>query len=109
MIGFAFTDKIGAVKQHGMVARALELAFDHDLEVKTVTCDGTSTNFSTLKRFGCKIGNQKELLDGTFSYKGKTILFTPDYPHMLKLGRNALAELKVFIDSNSDKIESKPS
>ena len=51
-----------------MVARALELAFDHDLEVKTVTCDGTSTNFSTMKRFGCKIGNQKELLDGTFSF-----------------------------------------
>ena len=50
VIGFAFTDKIGAVKQHGMVARALELAFDHDLEVKTAH-RRTSAQNSNIRSF----------------------------------------------------------
>ena len=105
VIGYVFIDKLNADKQYGLVARALELAIDHGMNVKTVTCDGTSTNMSTMKKFGCKIGKNKELLDGTFTYKGKTHIFTPDMPHMLKLGRNASSDLKMFVDGNGERIE----
>ena len=73
--------------------------------VKTVTCDGTATNNATMKKFGCKIGSNMALLDGRFTFKGRQFLFMPDMPHMLKLGRNALSELKVFLDENGEKIE----
>ncbi len=43
VIGYVLIDKLGAEKQYGLVARALELAIDHGIEVKTVTCDGTAT------------------------------------------------------------------
>ena len=39
---------------------------------------------------------------GTFSYSAYdyTLYFFADPPHMLKLARNGLGELKVFIDSD---------
>jgi hypothetical protein len=104
-VGYAFIDKIGAGKQYGLVAKALDLSIEHDINVKTVTCDGTPTNFSTMRKFGCKIGKTLEQLDGTFVYENRTFLFTPDVPHMLKLCRNALSTMKVFVDGDGEKIE----
>ena len=57
--------------------------------------------------FGCKI-NEKSIgdLDGSFLFKqGKTIFFTPDAPHNIKLARNALADMGAFIDENDELIE----
>jgi hypothetical protein len=105
VIGYALINKIPAPKQYGLVCRALDLAIDHNISVKTVTCDGVYTNMSTMKKFGCQLGKSKECLDGSFIYQGKSILFTPDMPHMLKLARNALNELKIFYDADGQKIE----
>ena len=38
-------------------------------------------------------------------YDGEEYLFTPDPPHMLKLGRNALSDYQAFISGNGEKIE----
>ena len=37
--------------------QALTLANAHDLKVRAVTFDETTTNFSALKKFGCKLGD----------------------------------------------------
>ena len=64
--------------------------------------DGTSTNLRAMQLFGYKLGKSLTLqhIDGSFMYTGyeHKLFFTPDPPHMLKLARNALCELGVFID-----------
>ena len=69
--------------------------------------DGTATNFSAMRMFGCELGRSLTLIDGQFHVEGYDypIYFTPDSPHMLKLGRNALAELEVLMDADGNKIE----
>ena len=64
--------------------------------------DGTTTNFSCMKIFGCKLGNKLEDIDGSFNYDGYsyTIYFNPDPPHMLKLARNALHDYQIFVDED---------
>ena len=54
--------------------------------------------------FGCKIGKSLNEINGQFKYPGfeYDLYFTPDPPHMLKLARNALAELECFIDGKVD-------
>ena len=69
--------------------------------------DGSYANFSAMRLFGCNLGQSKESIDGQFSFKGYNypLFFTPDAPHMLKLARNALGELKELIDADGKKIE----
>ena len=42
-----------------------------------------------------------------FEEKGHPLpsLFTPDMPHMLKLARNALCDLKILVDGKGDQIK----
>ncbi len=104
-IGFVFCNKIKANEQYSLVSRALDSAVESGLNVQKITCDGTSTNFSTMRKFGCELGKTLDDLDGEFTYKGNTYLFTPDMPHMLKLSRNALNDMKTFTDADGNKIE----
>ena len=69
---------MSAENQDCLISQALDLADSHDLNVKNVTCDGTSTNLKTMQMLGCKI-NEKSIgdLDGSFLFKGKTIFFHP--------------------------------
>ena len=69
--------------------------------------DGTVVNFNAIKLFVCKLGYSLEEIDGAFihdAYDYK-IYFTPDPPHMLKLTRNALGDLYLFLDNKGRKIE----
>ena len=104
-VGYVFCNKIKADAQYSLVCRALESAVESGLKIKTVTCDGTSTNFSTMKKFGCEVGKTESELNGEFVYKSRSYVFTPDMPHMLQLARNALSDMKVFVDGNGRKIE----
>ena len=72
------------------------------MKVKTLTCDGTKTNFSAMKLMGCKIGKTAECIDGRFVFgKEKNVIqWTPDIVHMLKLSRNALSDMKVMRDGD---------
>ena len=104
-IGYVFSNKLKEDPQYSLVCRALDSAAEAGLNLKTVTCDGTATNFSTMKKFGCELVSTEEELNGLFVYNGRSYLFTPDMPHNLKLGRNALSDMKVFIDGDGRKIE----
>ena len=105
--GYVLINKINADTHSCLISRALQLALQHDLKVRCITCDGMSTNFAAMKLFGCRIGNQLEEINGAFHFENYkwVIYFTPDMPHMLKLGRNALSDMKVILDENDEKIE----
>ena len=68
-----------------------------------ITMDGT--NFSAMRTFGCRPSLDQFV--PSFHYEGfdDPIYFTPDPPHMLKLARNALAELSVLTDGEGRRIE----
>ena len=62
-IGYVLIDKINADDLYCLISRALQLSVDNNLKVRTVTCEGTATNFKSMRLFGCKIGeNLKEIL-----------------------------------------------
>ena len=44
-IGYVLIDKTNSDDLYCLVSRALDLCIKYDLNVRTVTCDGTSTNF----------------------------------------------------------------
>ena len=106
-VGYVLIDKINAINLNSLLSEALQRGLEHSLKIRNVTMDGTSTNFSAMRMFGCQLGKSLELIDGQFSFEGYgyPLYFTPDPAHMLKLGRNALGELKVLVDASGNKIE----
>ena len=104
-VGYVLIDGLDAETLSSLVNRALQLAFDHKIRVRTVTCDGTYTNFSSMKLLGCKVGNSLKDINGRFLFGDNQIYWTPDIPHMLKLARNALNEMKVMVDGDGQFIK----
>ena len=62
-----------------------------------------------MKLLGCKIGANLNGINGAFTFPGYSydLVFTPDACHMLKLARNALSDLNVFLDENADPVQCK--
>ena len=104
-VGYFLENGLNATNLHALNRNALKLAFDHKLTVHTVTCDGTSTNLKSMRKLGCDIGPKMENLNGLFKFNDNQFFFTPDACHMLKLARNALADLEEFEDSDGVKIK----
>jgi hypothetical protein len=63
-VGYAFIDGIDAPTLHALLCRAMDLCFSHELDVTVVTMDGTSTNFSAMKKFGCTLTGSLEKMSG---------------------------------------------
>ena len=106
-IGYVLIDGIKAEDLHAFLSRALDMCFDHDIDVQACTMDGTTTNFSAMKKFGCKFNGGLNEMSGKFNH-GKfphPIYFIPDAAHMLKLARNALGDMDDFQDAEGRKIE----
>ena len=63
-----------------------------------------------MRQLGCKIGDSLDSLDGKFSHPStdSAVYFIPDPCHMLKLARNALADVKVFRDHENKIIKWEP-
>ena len=85
----------------------MDLCAENEIDVQALAMDGTSTNFAAMKKFGCKFAGGVEKMSGKFTHKNfdHPIFFIPDAAHMLKLGRNALADLESFIDDEGNKVE----
>lgn len=63
-IGSFLQSKSTAIIQAGLVKTAIVMAKDVGMRVWGVTCDGTSTNLSTMTHFGCKLhGSYNELVE----------------------------------------------
>ena len=55
-IGYVLIEKISSENLTCLVSKALRLSNERNIKVRSVTCDGTSTNFSAMTSLGCKIG-----------------------------------------------------
>lgn len=63
-IGYFLQSKSTAVIQAGLVTTAITMANNVGVRVWGVTCDGTSTNLSTMTHLGCKLhGSYDELVE----------------------------------------------
>ena len=99
-IGYVLCEKISTTNLVCLLTKAINLCIQHGIDVHSVTCDGAFSNFSAMKSLGCsfdKVENMKTHFN-IESYD-KVIYFIPDPCHMLKLARNALCDLGLFIDS----------
>ena len=99
-VGYILDDTVNAEDLHCLLSRLLDLCARNAIKVKCITCDGTSVNFGAMKLFGCKLGKNIYEIKDSFTHEGfgYKLYSTPDPPHMLKLVRNALGELGVFVD-----------
>ena len=106
-IGYVLINKINGSTLHALLAEALRLGLEHGLRIRAITMDGLSANLTAMRMFGCKLSTSLENIDGQFSFDGYEypLFFCPDPPHMLKLARNALGELKILQDADGNKIE----
>jgi len=70
-----------------------------------VVFDGTSNNLTTADRLGCKIRSN---FDGCFKHpcrEERKIYISLDACHMIKLARNALADIGIIKDLNNGTIK----
>ena len=104
-IGYVLINGITGENLYIVLRKFLQLTFQNNIKIHSVTADGTSVNMTCMKKFGCKIGDNFELLSGEFVFEGHTLYFTPDPSHMLKLARNALADIKILLDIEGNIID----
>ena len=106
-VGYVFCDKVNSEDLKCLISRILTETKSRGINVHSITMDGTTVNINAMKLLGCKIGNTKDDLDGSFNFDGYDykIYFILDACHMLKLGRNALSDLGVFVDGDGQKIK----
>ena len=57
-VGYFLIDKCNAETQVSLNKTCLSLAADHGLRIWSITCDGTYTNFASLKGLGCKFSTK---------------------------------------------------
>ena len=97
-IGYVLIASIDANNLHCLLSRALELSAQHNLSVHSITLDGPSYNLAAMRLFGCNLGNESSSINGKFkiSEYQHDLYFFPDPCHMVKLARNALADLGII-------------
>ena len=103
-IGYFLADKMSAQTQAELVKIALKMAAEAGLRVWTITADGTTVNVSMFKELGCEFGTEYDSFTTKFKHPSKEyfVYVILDPCHMLKLARNALAELKSLVDSEGN-------
>lgn len=104
IIGYFLVAKISAQIQTELINTAMILTAEQGLQIRAITCDGCAANISTLTSLGCSLDPTN--CNPCFQHPvNKTKVFaTLDICHMLKLARNALAEMGVFLNKDGEKI-----
>ena len=101
-IGYFLTNKTNAAIQASLVKSALSLVADFGFRVWSLTCDGTATNFETLRLLGCSFTPNYDKMVVSFKhptrpYNVHSIL---DACHMVKLARNTLGNYGKFLSGS---------
>ena len=83
-IGYVLINGIDATNLHSLLSQALKYSAEHNLKMYCVTMDGTSTNFASMKIFGCKLNDPNGKVDGKFKFApySHILFFNPDAPHV---------------------------
>ncbi len=95
---------MNAKDQATLVKKCLKKAANASLKVWSVTADGTAVNINTFEILGCQFSGNYESIKSSFENpKTKEDVFVILDPcHMLKLARNALADMGSFIDGDGN-------
>ena len=90
-----------------MVTQCLEKAAKAGLKLWSVTADGTAVNLCTFEIIGCSFTGTYDEMQSSFPHPttGEDVFAILDPSHMLKLARNALAQLGSFVDSEGNDIK----
>lgn len=92
-----------------IVSEALIRLEEIGVEVLSVTCDGPSVHFTMFKHLGCNFdtlcGDNVKTHFTHPSNNGKKVFAVLDICHMLKLIRNALADLKIIFDKDGNEVK----
>lgn len=78
-IGYFLQAKSTAIIQAGLITTAIQMAKEAGARVWGVTCDGTTTNLSTMTHLGCKLSGSYEEIHESVSIPGidwKVIMYT---------------------------------
>lgn len=104
-IGYFFTHGLSSDKLANIINLALSKCAEINVEVVSVTCDGSQTNIAAMRVLGCKLNDPKSLKT-TFKHPatGNDVVLMLDACHMLKLVRNSFESKRVFININNDEI-----
>lgn len=96
-IAYFFQDKCSAVIQGELLKTALLFCHQANLRTRSVTCDGSNTNYASLKTLGFSNKFNPDSIECELKYKvdgvEKVVHFTPDACHAAKLARNALGKV----------------
>lgn len=92
-IGYFLVDKIKSNIQAQLITTALHITAEKGIVVHAVTGDGCAANLSTFNLLGCNIDLDRPVFHFTHPVLNSKVYCTLDACHMLKLARNALAEL----------------
>ena len=98
-IGYFLINSITATNLYCLTSKALSSASCHVLNIYSISCAGYPSNIDSMRHFGCEFGTTDDI-KSSFSHDAydRPLFFIPDACHMLKLARNSLADLKVFLD-----------
>ena len=77
----------------------LDIAVANNIMIQTITFDGVSVNFGSVAALGCNFSQVPDEIHNSFSYNEQVVYVIPDPCHMLKLARNPLNDMEVFIDN----------
>jgi len=93
-IAYFLINGISAEIQSHLLREAIKKLYSIGVIVRSLTCDGTETNFSTMRYLGCDFSSAENMK--TFflhpSDETKKIYCIADPCHMIKLCRNTIAE-----------------
>ena len=103
-IGYFLIDKVNCQVQTELIKTALQLTAAKSLKVCSITCDGCAANMSTLALLGCRLDPEDCKPYFRHPFLEQNVYATPDICHMIKLARNALAELGAFLTPDNEKI-----
>ena len=103
-IGYFLTNKTNAAIQASLVKSALSLVADYGFRVWSLTCDGTATNFETLRLLGCSFTPSYEKMIVSFKHPSRSynVYGILDACHMVKLARNALGDYGEFYSGSGN-------
>ena len=106
-VGYVLIDHFNGNEFCCLISMVLSLSRDHNLKVRSVTCDGLSSNFTGLTQLGCVFGKELTNIKVSFNFDGfeDPIYAIPDPCHLLKNARNALCDLGMMIDGHGRPIK----
>lgn len=97
VVGYFFINKISAITLSQLVRMCILKLNEVGVNVQNVTFDGASTNVSALVKLGCQFSDKPYFKLYGIDH-GICVMLDP--PHMLKLSRNTLADMRVIQSPN---------